>query len=221
MRVRTLQIICLIELSLLSLFIFLHIFDKFTSYPNNWFISIAFSGIILLVGLLLILFLYQKVERNRIENILPPSESDEKIIYQNQQDELRFIKTLQWNFIYYLLLIFGALFVLSQIARTAIDNSKYLLISNLILFSISFVFFDYGIFFICETQYKLRNIRIEITKSRFYKHQFETELGLDEKTFKYEKASDKRFWHDSRFTGIFITTSAFSLLIISLRLIVG
>ncbi len=184
----------------------INIWSIWFNFPNNWFLSITIVGIILLLIFLVILTFKEKNEKREILNQGPILLKDQEVIYPTQQDELHFIKNLQWNITYYFILIFGALFAVNQ---TVILRPNV----KVILFGIAFLAFDYGIYFLVQVQFHLRDTRMGIARTCYFKKRFKTA-----KRYLEQLEEEKSFSRDLRFfiPVLLISIIGFSMVVFSL-----
>lgn len=142
---------------------------------------------LLLVVLLVLLSLKEKREKEAILNREPIPVTEQELMYHEQQNELRFTKNLQWNIVYYLALVFGAVFAISN----TVEISSSI---KIILFGMVFLALDYGIYFLFQIQYNLRNIRIDITRTSYFSQRY-----ISVEMLKQQKEEEKRVFRDWRF----------------------
>ena len=77
---------------------------RYFVFPDNWYTSVTVLGLAdLLVSLWL---LCRRERREKVAMLRSPTVrlDDQEVIYQSQQNEMHFIKNLQWNVTYYFIL---------------------------------------------------------------------------------------------------------------------
>lgn len=163
----------------------------------------------LLAGLLCNLHYSMKEQLRKIDGLRRVHKEIDSAIYQVLQEDLRSFKAQQWNVIYYLMLVFGALFALGQYAKQSNNPQSW----AWILFTCTLASFCYGVYLILELQYNIRNTRVRMTNTEIYK------IQIPEISLKDQIKRDRRFWRDKRIAIGFIITSFIGLAIVSIQLL--
>ncbi len=96
-----------------------------------------------------------------LENITPINDQDRRLHYQTGQENLRFNKNIQWNIVYYCVLLFAAILGLKQVITI---NQKLSSVIHLIILLIAALVFDISIFLIILIQFQIRNERLGILR---------------------------------------------------------
>ena len=196
-----------LELAIALPLLLVRAMEALLSFPDTWLIALTADMIVLIVLTLTPLCVGQAHEARRLEALSELQEDDDRILYPSGQDELRFTKNLQWNLLYYVLVVFGALFALSS----AVDHADPTVRSRaaVVLYGLTCAAFAYGLYLIVELHLKLRNYRIQLNKSRFARPNYVTQGNFDAQTQQRDRANDIRFWRDARFSVV----AFFSLLV--------
>jgi hypothetical protein len=190
------------------------LFSSSMTFPDNWFLAITISFAIYLAAILRLQALDIESERNWIDTISSPDDAHTMARYQNALGELRFTKNLQWNFLYYLLASFGALFAVATAFRGNAETAPVRL--YLVLYLLACALEVYGIYFICEIQYKLRSYRIQISKNRFQRENYN-----DPVKYERDRLNDRRYWRDMRFIVTYLVTAVIAFIIVAAKLWTG
>ena len=182
---------------------------------DNLFLS---TFILFLIGLWISLYRlisYETERKTFLANVDPYCDKVEEIVYSSGQDELRFTKNLQWNLIYYFLLVFGVLYALSEGINVLKPNLHY--VCSYLIFIMNCAVLVYGIYFICELQYKLRDYRISLDKTKIYINGFYENGVFNEKRYQNEKEEDMHFWRNPRISIAFMISISIAFILISVR----
>lgn len=163
----------------------------------------------LLAGWLCNLHYSMKEQLRKIDGLRRVHREIDSAIYQVLQEDLRSFKAQQWNVIYYLMLVFGALFALGEYAKRNTNLQSW----AWILFAFTLASFCYGVYLILELQYNIRNTRVRMTNTEIYK------IQIPETSLKDQIKRDRRFWRDKRIAIGFIITSFIGLAIVSIQLL--
>jgi hypothetical protein len=192
------------------------ILGPIVGYPENWFISLSVQAILAPFLSLRRLVRLQKREGAWYEAIAQYPANIDPVLYSSGQDELRFTKNLQWNLVYYILLIYGVIFAIGSLVPGSAPSPRAIV--TVLLYFLDVLTLAYGLYFICELQYKLRNYRIQIDKSKFYKHSFFENGVFNRKRYKAETENDARFWRDPRVTVVLMISTILGYLIVAFSL---
>jgi len=219
MNNRTLRLFIVIEVICIG-FVFLVIgLTTAIGAPENWYVAaIIWTFVVLAVALVKLAIKRHGYARTLLK-IDPYEETVANVLYSSGQDELRFTKGLQWNLVYYILVAFGVLYALSEALNRLPLFEKDA--GSIVLFILNCMTFDYGIYMICELQFKLREHRIQLDKSKYYKDGYFEGGKFNQKRYNQEKEDDLRFWRDPRITIMLLFATSVGFVLMSLKLWMG
>lgn len=187
--------------------------------PENWFLASLLWALIVLTALLARMAISRNNRACTLLQIDQYEESVGSVLYSSGQDELRFTKGLQWNLAYYVLLAFGVLYALSEGLKLLPSSEKQA--GSIILFILSCMTLDYGVYMICELQYKLREHRIQLDNSKYYRDGFIENGKFNEERYQTEREADLHFWRDPRITIMLLFATSVGFVLMCFRLWLG
>ncbi len=173
----------------------------------NYWIQVVAASICLLV----VVRHLDRKQRHELNKVKKYSNAYYSTVRESEgQEELRFTKSLQWNVMYYVLALMGALFVLSDLPSARWDAITK---KKLLIFSISLAAFIYGIHTILNIMVGLRNVRLGISRTKAYRQKYATR----DDEYEFDRKRDINLFRDFEYHLPFLLSMLAILLLIFYR----
>ena len=117
---------------------------------------------------------------------------------------MHFAKNLQWNIAYYFILVFAALLAIIQTTKPPVAIC-------VLTYTLAAIAFDFSVYVLVQIQFHLRNTRLGITRTKYYRKRFRTA-----ERFREQRRDDARFLRDVRFFVPILVTACIAFTVVAI-----